>query len=174
MLVFAGVDTTRNQLGLGMSVFLQHPKQWQLLAERPELAPRAAEEVMRIRPTITWVTREAVEDFVLRRRADREGHHHPPAVGVRPAPIRASATTKTFDIAADNERHFGFGGGVHHCLGHFVARSDMTIAFRALSQRIKARASRRHRPNGWPTAATPAPSSCRSNSRRPRPSWKPR
>ena len=63
MLVFAGVDTTRNQLGLGMSVFLQHPKQWRLLAARPELAPRAAEEVMRIRPTITWVTREAVEDF---------------------------------------------------------------------------------------------------------------
>ena len=39
MLVFAGVDTTRNQLGLGMSVFMQHPEQWRLLAARPELAP---------------------------------------------------------------------------------------------------------------------------------------
>ena len=41
-----------------------------------------------------------------------------------------------FDIAADRERHYGFGGGIHHCLGHFVARSDLTIAFGALSQRI--------------------------------------
>jgi cytochrome P450 len=136
MLVFAGVDTTRNQLGLGMSVFLQHPKQWQLLAKQPELAPRAAEEVMRIRPTITWVTREAVEDFVF------DGV--PIAKGTTIHLLSESAGTdprvgndNTFDIAADNERHFGFGGGVHHCLGHFVARSDMTIAFRALSQRIK-------------------------------------
>jgi cytochrome P450 len=136
MLVFAGVDTTRNQLGLGMSVFMQHPKQWTLLAADPALAPRAAEEVMRIRPTITWVTREAVEDFVF------DGV--PIAKGTTIHLLSESAGTdprvgndETFDIAADNERHFGFGGGVHHCLGHFVARSDMTIAFRALSQRIK-------------------------------------
>ena len=93
MLVFAGVDTTRNQLGLGMSVFLQHPEQWQLLAARPELAPRAAEEVMRVRPTITWVTREAVEDFVF------DGvpiARAPPSTCCRsrPAPIRVSATPR--------------------------------------------------------------------------------
>jgi len=46
--------------------------------------------------------------------------------------------TDNFDIAAERERHYGFGGGVHHCLGHLVARSDMTIAFRGLSQRIEA------------------------------------
>ena len=40
ILVMGGVDTTRNQLGLGLSLFLQHPEQWTLLAERPE--PRAA------------------------------------------------------------------------------------------------------------------------------------
>ncbi len=136
MLVFAGVDTTRNQLGLGMSVFMQHPKQWEVLATNPQLAPRAAEEVMRIRPTITWVTREAVEDFVFDGVPIAKGttiHLLSESAGTDPR----VGNTEEFDIAAEHERHFGFGGGIHHCLGHFVARSDMTIAFRALSQRLQ-------------------------------------
>ena len=30
-----------------------------------------------------------------------------------------------FDITVQRERGVGFGGGIHHCLGHFVARTDM-------------------------------------------------
>src|SRR5918995_6993579 len=48
-LLFAGFDTTRNQLGLAMALFAAHPDQWAVLTERPELAPRAVEEAMRIR-----------------------------------------------------------------------------------------------------------------------------
>ena len=33
--------------------------------------------------------------------------------------------------------HFGFGGGVHHCLGHFIARCDMTEALKVLARRIR-------------------------------------
>ena len=65
LLIFGGFDTTRNQLGLAMQVFLDHPGQWRLLAERPELGPTAVEEVMRVRPTTTWVTREALADFTF-------------------------------------------------------------------------------------------------------------
>jgi cytochrome P450 len=46
-LVFAGQDTTRNQLGLALQLFSEHPEQWALLAARPELAASAVEEVMR-------------------------------------------------------------------------------------------------------------------------------
>ena len=45
--LMAGTDTTRNQLACSVAVFTQHPEQWTLLAERPELAPRAVEESMR-------------------------------------------------------------------------------------------------------------------------------
>ncbi len=63
--VFGGIDTTRNQIGLGMSVFIDNPQQWTLLSEHPEYARGAVEEVMRTRPTTTWVTREALEDIVF-------------------------------------------------------------------------------------------------------------
>src|SRR5262249_27781311 len=36
LLIFGGFDTTRNQLGLAMQAFLDHPGQWRLLAERPD------------------------------------------------------------------------------------------------------------------------------------------
>jgi cytochrome P450 len=42
-----------------------------------------------------------------------------------------------FDITATGRPpHFGFGGGAHHCLGHFVARSDMSVALPILARRM--------------------------------------
>ena len=38
--------------------------------------------------------------------------------------------------AADRPPHLGFGGGVHHCLGHFVARTDMAVALPLLAARM--------------------------------------
>src|SRR5262245_56958249 len=64
--IFGGIDTTRNQLGLAVSLFVDNPDQWCMLADRPELARNAVEEVMRVRPTTTWVTREAMDDFTYR------------------------------------------------------------------------------------------------------------
>ena len=143
MLVFAGIDTTRNQLGLGMATFLDHPDQWALLAERPDLARAAVEEVMRMRPTITWVTREAVETFEYRGLTIPKGrtlHLLSGAAGTDP-----EVFPEGFDIAADRTRHYGFGGGIHHCLGHAIARSDMTVALTALPARL-----RNPRPDGEP------------------------
>ena len=31
---------------------------------------------------------------------------------------------------------FGFGGGAHHCLGHFVGRMDMSVALPILARRM--------------------------------------
>jgi cytochrome P450 len=135
MLVFAGIDTTRNQLGLGMATFLEHPGQWELLAHCPELAPKAVEEVMRVRPTITWVTREAIEDFDYNGLTIQKGttlHLLSEAAGTDP-----DVFPPGFDITAERERHFGFGGGPHHCLGHAIARSDMAVALTILPSRMR-------------------------------------
>ena len=54
LLIFGGFDTTRNQLGLAIQAFMDHPAQWRLLSGRPDLGPAAVEEVMRVTPTTTW------------------------------------------------------------------------------------------------------------------------
>jgi cytochrome P450 len=135
LLIFGGFDTTRNQLGLAMQAFIDHPGQWRLLGERPELGPAAVEEVMRISPTTTWVTREAVADFTfdgLDIPAGATIHLFCAAAGTDP---RSGAAG--FDItAAGRPPHFGFGGGIHYCLGHLVARADMAEALTVLARRL--------------------------------------
>lgn len=134
-LAFAGMETTRNQLGLALQTLLAHPDQWRLLGERPELGGNAVEEVMRVNPTVTWVTREAIEDV------DFQGLHIPRG-GIVQMLSHAAGTDPfampdpSFDITALRPPHMGFGSGVHHCLGHFVARTDMAVALPLLARRM--------------------------------------
>ncbi|MDN4522335.1 MULTISPECIES: cytochrome P450 [Mycolicibacterium] len=134
LLIFGGFDTTRNQLGLAMQTFMAHPDQWRLLAERPELGGNAVEEVMRVNPTVRWVTREVLEDFEyegVELAAGTTVHLYSESAGTDPRVFEPG-----FDITAERKPHFGFGGGVHHCLGHFVARSDMSEALPLLARRM--------------------------------------
>jgi len=137
ILLFQGaIETTRNQLGLGIDLFINHPEQWQLLRKHPEYSANAVEEVMRRRPTTTWVTREAAEA------CDIDGIHVPKGTTIHLFTESSGTDTRSypdpaFDITqSDRPKHFGFGGGRHHCLGHFIARGDMTAAFALLAQRL--------------------------------------
>jgi len=136
LLIFGGVDTTRNQLGLAMKTFIENPDQWEMLAREPELGPKAVDEVMRVNPTVTWITREAAEDFEFGGQEIVKGttiHLFTQAAATDP---RAFADAG-FDIGAERARHFGFGRGIHHCLGHFVAKSDMAEALPVLARRLR-------------------------------------
>lgn len=135
LLIFAGFDTTRNQIGLGMQTFSDYPKQWQLLGQNPDLARAAVEEIMRVNPTITWVSREASVDLTYRELEIKAGttiHLLTIPAGSDPRKFE----NLDFDITAERAPHFGFGGGMHHCIGHYVARLDMKEAFKALSRRL--------------------------------------
>jgi cytochrome P450 len=136
LLMFGGMDTTRNQLGLALETFLRHPDQWGLLAARPELGDQAVEEVMRVNPTITWVTREACEDFEfggIEIAAGTTLHLLTESAGTDPRRFGDAP----FDITVKRPRHFGFGAGVHHCIGHYVARTDMSEALPRLAGRLR-------------------------------------
>ena len=127
--IFGGVDTTRAQLSFAGYLFAKHPDQWQWLRRHPNVLPSAIDEVIRTRPTTTWATREALEDILLQGVTIKRGqtiHILVNATGTDPLTRHDGA----FDITAKRKSHFGFGGGAHHCLGHFVARTDMAAALR--------------------------------------------
>ena len=117
LLFRGGIDTTRNQLGLAMDLFVRNPDQWVLLRDHPEYAANAVEEVMRMRPTTTWVTREAAED------CDIDGIHVPKGMTIHLFTESSGTDPRVvadpdFDITKDDRpKHFGFGGGRHYCLG---------------------------------------------------------
>lgn len=136
LMLFGGMDTTRNQLGLLVQTFMRNPEQWELLAERPELARQALDEGLRVNPTTTWVTREANEDFSYRGLDIAKGttvHLFTQTSGTDPR----AYPDGTIDIeSTDRAAHHTFGGGVHHCLGHYIARADMSVALPILAQHM--------------------------------------
>ena len=139
LIIFAGIDTTRNQLGLAIDSFSRQPDQWELLASNPEqYGQAAAEEALRLNPVARWVTREATETFThkdLRIEAGTTVHMFTQSSGTDPAEFPSAPNL--IDLKADRSPHFAFGGGLHHCLGHYVARSDLRIALSSLAGRIR-------------------------------------
>ena len=64
-LLLAGTDTTRNQVAASVQVLCEHPDQWELLRDNPELAMPAVEETMRHSPIAGGVLRVVADDVEL-------------------------------------------------------------------------------------------------------------
>lgn len=133
-LLFAGYDTTRNQLGLAMWLFTQHPDQWELLRADLSLAPQAVEEIMRHLGAVGATPRFTLEDIELDGWCVPAGTllslglsaaNHDPGAYERP---------QEFDITVEREPHFTFGGGPHYCLGASLARAEMQEALPMLAE----------------------------------------
>ncbi len=132
-LLFAGFDTTRNQLGLAMALFAEQPDQWALLVEQPELVGRAVDEVMRIASAVGVAPRFAMDDVEV------DGYLVPAGTMVALSLIAANHDPATFteprklDITAVRAPHHSFGGGPHYCLGANLARAEMQEALLQLT-----------------------------------------
>lgn len=136
-LASAGVDTTRIQLPLILHALLTHPAQLAKLQAEPGLALRAVDEGMRFAP-LPWVLPHvATRDFVYKGLSFAKGDLvfvMVPAANRDPAAIK---DPNSLDITRGRARHFGFGAGMHGCPGAQLARMEMSIALRALVERLE-------------------------------------
>ncbi|MEM6104891.1 cytochrome P450 [Mycobacterium sp. 050272] len=136
-LLLAGTDTTRNQVGASVQVLCEHPEQWNLLKQNPELAMRAVEETMRHSPIACGTLRLVVED------AELDGYLFPAGTMVLVNTAAANRDPDVYDAPnrVDITREgappiLTFGGGVHYCLGANLARRELAEALTVLSQRM--------------------------------------
>ena len=132
-LLFAGYDTTRNQLGVAMTIFSDHLDDWRALAANPEFAPRAVDEVMRVASVVSVVPRITTTDVEI------DGWLVPAGTFVALSLAGANRDPNVyespdrFDTHLDREAHVSFGGGPHHCLGANLARAEMQEALPMLA-----------------------------------------
>jgi cytochrome P450 len=137
LLVWAGQDTPARQLGLGLVAFAEHPEQWMLLSQRPELAPQAVEEICRWYPQTRPLMRYPLHDL------EYQGLHIPAGTmvmictdSVNRDP-RAFDDAERFDVTVPRKaRQLVFGGGMHSCLGASAARLEMAEGLAVLAQRL--------------------------------------
>ncbi|MBH1938886.1 cytochrome P450 [Streptomyces sp. AV19] len=130
----AGYETTLHQLALAMVDFAQHPDQWMLLRENPELAPQAVEEVLRWSPTLpVTATRIAAQDFEVNGVRIPNGTPVFMCAHAAQRDPRVFADADTFDITVKREAPaIAFGGGPHFCLGTALAKVELAEALAVL------------------------------------------
>ena len=136
--IVGGTDTTRNQLGCAVALFAEHPDQWALLAERPELAGRAVEETMRYAGAVRGTGRFASEDIEYRGVLFPEGTFLGVGLAEANRDDHIFTAPAAFDITspAPGSPQLTFGSGIHYCLGAALARAELQEALPLLAQRM--------------------------------------
>jgi cytochrome P450 len=136
-ILVAGTDTTRSQLAASMQVLCDHPEQFALLRDRPELAMRAVEETMRHSPSMCSTVRSVTDDVAI------DGYLFPAGTFIL---VNTYAANRDFAVYDDPTRFditrdeppaiLTFGGGVHYCLGANLARRELAEALTILARRL--------------------------------------
>ena len=136
LLLNAGHETTVNLIANGVLAFARYPEQFDRLRQDLSLIRNAVEEVLRFYPPVHLDNRLPVGDIEL-------------SCGTVPAfsdpyLVLAAANRdprqfddpQRFDISRSNNRHLGFGFGIHHCLGAPLARFEGEVVFSSLARRF--------------------------------------
>ena len=144
----AGTDTTRNQLAAAIQTFCDHPQQWALLAEQPDLAPHAVDEVLRHSPIVFATMRAATQDVQLDGITIPEGT----LISVNTAAANRDPAIYNHPDHFDITRHapapmLTFGGGIHYCLGAHLAKAELAEALTTMAHRMPH--IRRNGPAPW-------------------------
>ncbi len=135
-------------MAAAVQVLSDHPDQWALLAEHPELAPKAVEELMRHSPIVYGAIRMATTEIRLGGVVVPEGAY---VVANTAAANRDPAMydhPDRLDLTREGPAPMlTFGGGVHYCLGAHLARVELAEALRVITRRMPN--TRRMGPAPW-------------------------
>jgi len=136
-ILMAGTDTTRNQLAAAVDIMCDHPDQWELLAQHPELAMNAVEELMRFYPVIFGAMRMTIEEV------EYAGVTIPAGTFVMVNTAAGNRDPEVFDepdrldITREGAAPMQtFGAGAHYCLGANLARRELAEALVVMTRRM--------------------------------------
>ena len=134
--IVGGTDTTRNQLGCSVALFAEHPDQWAMLVDRPELASRAVDETMRYFGAVRGTGRFASEEIEYRGIVFPAGTMLMPSLAVANRDDNVFADSGTFDITREpaSQPHLTLGSGIHYCLGASLAKAELQEALPILAK----------------------------------------
>ncbi|MHB1930699.1 MAG: cytochrome P450 [Acidimicrobiales bacterium] len=138
LLVVAGNETTRHAISHTLLALIEHPEQFELLREQPELIGPAVEEFLRWATPIYQFRRTATCDTELGGVELGEGDKVVMWFASANRDEEAFAEPYRFDVARRPNEHVTFGrGGPHLCLGASLARLELRVMFEELLQRVR-------------------------------------
>lgn len=137
LLLSAGHETTVNLIGNGVLALLTHPAELDHLRTQPELMKSAVEELVRYTPPVLFATtRYARENLSIAGTSISKGESVLVALGSANYDESKFENPETLILDRQNNKHVGFGSGMHYCLGAPLARLESSIAFQVLFERL--------------------------------------
>ena len=137
-LLSAGVDTTIDSIGLCLRALAEHPAQWALLRDDPDLARAAFEEATRFDSSSQSLFRTTLEDFEF------QGvplEKHQKVLVLIGAAGRDPAKWPDADRFQITRRvtagQIGYGAGIHSCVAQMIARLEGEVFFRSLARKVE-------------------------------------
>jgi cytochrome P450 len=136
LFLIAGLDTVSASLDCFFSYLAEHPDLRHTLSAEPWHTPFIVEELLRWETPVMVVAREAKSDTELGGCPINAGEQVLVMIGS--ANTDDANVSDAGDVRFDRKgiRHFGFGGGVHRCLGSHLARIELCTAVRLWHDRI--------------------------------------
>jgi cytochrome P450 len=131
-LLVGGTENTRIAGAGGMLAFIQHPDQWQALADDRTLLPSAVEEVLRWTSTATHIMRTATTSVEISGQKIEAGER---VTLWNPSANRDESVftgPDRFDVRRHPNRHLALGAGEHFCLGGALARAELRLLYEEL------------------------------------------
>jgi cytochrome P450 len=136
LLFVAGSETTRNSVAGGLLALIEQPGQMARVRADRSLVPTAVEEILRWTSATAYNRRTATRDVELGGQLIRAGEkttHWYPSANRDEAVF---ADPFAFDVGRAPNPHVAFGGGLHHCLGAALARTEVRVMLEELLDRF--------------------------------------
>jgi cytochrome P450 len=132
----AGLDTVSASLDCFFRYLAEHRDQRQRLVEDPPSIPAAVEELLRWETPVVGVPRIATQDTLIGDFPISAGEHVLVLLGSGNTDEAEFPDADLVDWSRGVNRHLGFGGGIHRCLGSHLARVELRVALREWHLRI--------------------------------------
>ena len=135
--VWAGMDTTVNAIASAVSLFADHPDQWELLRADRALLASATNEVLRIEPPVQRFTRATTREVEIGGTVLPEGARIAVLFGSANRDGRRFPDPDRFDVTRNPTDHLSFGRGVHRCVGANLAQEEIKAVLDRLADRVE-------------------------------------
>jgi cytochrome P450 len=134
LLLAAGHETTANLIGNGTLALLENPDQIDWLAQHPDLAPQAVDELLRYDSPAQLASRIALSDLVLDGVTVHQGQRVLVVLGAANRDPARYRDPDRLDFTRAGPSHLAFGNGPHFCVGAGLARLEAQETFVRLAQ----------------------------------------
>ena len=138
LLLIAGHDSTVNTIAHCVLLLLRNPESIDLLREKPELIPKAIEEVLRLQSAVQFFpSRSVTADVEVGGTVIPAGSAVHLLYGAANRDPKRFPDPEKFDIQRKDNQHVGWGRGVHSCVGGPLARLEVNIAVETFLRRVE-------------------------------------